>query len=233
MFDCYNIKDCKECCCMVKPKIFHSLSKEDRDILYKGRFEVEFKAGETIFKQFTAMTHIACIKEGFVKISTEAHHGKNLMTGITQPGDIFGGMGLFVEEVHQATCTALTSVKACLLDINSFKETLTKNNKFALDLIKNINEKAVRTNHKIIDLTSKSMYSRVADMLIYLSEVVYKGSKFTTTLKRQDMADLCALTKESMIRILKEFKDSDIIAVDNNEFEICKEQELRRISKFS
>ncbi len=233
MFDCINVKDCKECCCMVKPKIFHALGKEDKELLYKGRYEVEFKAGETIFKQHTAMTHIACMKDGFVKISTEAHHGKNLVVGITQPGDIFGGMGLFVEEVHQATCTALTNVKACLIDVNSFKETLAKNNSFALDLIKNINEKAIRTNSKIIDLTSKSMYSRVADMLIYLSEVVYKSSTFSTTLKRQDMADLCALTKESMIRILKEFKDSEIIIVDNNDFEICKFQELKRISKFS
>lgn len=233
MFDCYNLKDCNECCCQVKPSIFFSLSKEDKSVLYKDRHEIEFKQGETIFKQNTALTHIACIKEGFVKMSTEANHSKNYLMKICQPGDTFGSMGLYAEEVHQATCTAITNVKCCLIDVGSFKETLQKNNRFAIDLIKNINTNAIQSKNRTVNLTSKSMYSRVADMLLYLSSSVYKSNKFTTTLKRQDMADLCALTKESMIRILKEFKESKIISIDNNSFEIYNEQELKKISVFN
>jgi len=232
-FEGCNIKECKECCCTIKPGLFNSLGKDDKEVLFNKRNEVEFKAGETIFKQHMAITHVCCLKEGFVKMSTEAHFGKSLMLRIVQQGQIFGGMGLYVDEVHQATCTALTPIKCCFIDINSFKDTLTHNNAFAINLIKNLNGLAIKSKEQAINLTSKSMYARVADMLLYLSEEIYKSENFTTGLKRQDLADLCSITKESLIRILKEFKDSGYISIINNDFSIINTNEIKHISKFN
>ncbi len=230
MFDCYNVKNCAECCCNVKPTLFFGLGKEDKEVLYQDRLEIAFKAGETIFKEDMALTHIACVKEGFVKLSTEANHSRNFLLRICQPGELFGGMGLYVNEVHQATCTAITPVKVCLININSFKNTLQSINRFAIELIKDLNAKALLSKKQAVDLTSKSMASRVADMLLYLSDIVYKSETFTTSLKRQDLADYCALTKESMIRILKDLKESGIITIKNNSFQIHNIHELRKIS---
>ena len=233
MFDCYDIKKCKECHCEVKSRLLYGLNEVEKEVLYKDRCEVEFNTGETIFKQNTTLTHVACIKEGYVKMSTEANHNKNFLMRIIQPGEIVGGMGLYVDEVHHATCSAITPVKLCLISLNSFKNTLEVSNRFAIDLIKKLNGHAIQSKRQAVDLTSKSMYSRVADMLLYLSQTIYKDVSFTTTLKRQDLADFCALTKESTIRILKEFKDSNIIAINNNSFQILNVQELKKISRFN
>ena len=77
------------------------------------------------------------------------------------------------------------------------------------------------------------MYARVSDMLIYLSEEIYKAPSFTTGLKRQDLADLCSITKESLIRILKGFKESGYISINNNTFTIHNMAEIKHISKFN
>lgn len=233
MYKCTKINDCKSLCCNEKRNIFSLLNPLENVNLFKDKQFIEFKSGETIFKEHLSITHIACIKEGYVKMSSEANHGKTLITNIFQPGDVFGGMGIYVDETHQATCTALTDVKCCLININSFKKTLENNNYFAIELIKKINISAIKSKQRTINLTSKSMYSRVADMLIYLSETVYKKYSFQTYLKRQDMADYCAITKESMIRIMKEFKEKDIISINSNHFTIHKPQELKKISKFN
>lgn len=233
MIDCNNVKDCRLCCCEVKPGLYKGMVKDDMDILFKDRHEVIFHPEETIFKQNTVLTHIACVKEGFVKMSTEANHNRNFMIRIVQPGEVVGGMGLYVDEIHRATCTAITPVKVCLINLNSFKNTLEQSNQFAINLIKKLNKHAIHSTKQTVDLTSKSMYSRVAVMLIYLSEIIYKDTSFDTTLKRQDLADLCALAKESTIRILKEFKESKIITINNNSFEIHNMQELKKISRFS
>lgn len=232
-FEGCDIKGCKDCCCSIKPNLFNTLDKDSKEILFNKRNEVEFKAGETIFKQNMIITHICCLKEGLVKMSSETTTDKSLLLRIVQQGEIFGGMGLYIDEVHQATCTAITNIKCCFIDINSFKETLIQNNRFAISLIKDLNGLAIKSKEQAINLTTKSMYARVADMLVYLSEKIYKTENFTTSLKRQDLADLCSITKESLIRILKEFKDNGYISVSNNNISIHKIKEIKHISKFN
>ena len=233
MNDFFNVKGCGLCGCMNKPGLLKGLGDDDMDVLFKNRHEVIFHPDETIFKQNTALTHIACVKEGFVKMSTEANHNRNFMIRIVQPGEFIGGMGIYVEEIHLVTCTAITAVRVCLINLQSFKNTLEQSNKLAINLITKLNRHAIQSTKQTVNLTSKSMYSRVAMMLIYLSEVVYKDTNFDTTLKRQDLADLCALAKESTIRILKEFRDNRVITINNNSFIIHNMQELKKISRFS
>ena len=50
------------------------------------------------------------------------------------------------------------------------------------------------------------------------------------TIKRQDLADLTAMSKESSIRILKELKDENIISVDGNTIILHKLENLIQIS---
>jgi len=59
---------------------------------------------------------------------------------------------------------------------------------------------------------------------------VYGADTFYTDLSRQDIADLSAMTKESAIRIIKEFKDSAILHVEGNSFEILNKEKLIGIS---
>jgi CRP/FNR family transcriptional regulator len=75
------------------------------------------------------------------------------------------------------------------------------------------------------------MPGRIADVLIYLKEKVYETNPFHTTLSRQDLADMSGMSKESAIRILREFKDEGIVQVSGNDFEILNLDHLIKISQ--
>jgi CRP/FNR family transcriptional regulator, polysaccharide utilization system transcription regulator len=75
------------------------------------------------------------------------------------------------------------------------------------------------------------MPGRIADVLIYLKDKVYLTNPFHTTLSRQDLADMSGMSKESAIRILREFKDEGIIQVSGNDFEILNFEHLVKISQ--
>ena len=75
------------------------------------------------------------------------------------------------------------------------------------------------------------MPGRIADVLLYLKDKVYESNPFQTTLSRQDLADMSGMSKESAIRILREFKDEGIIQVNGNEFEILNLEHLIKISQ--
>lgn len=227
---CELHKDCEECCCSEKPTIFRSLNQENKTTLFHERREVVYKKGEIIFKQGASMTHIGCIKEGIVKMTVEAPNGMSVLLRLISGGELFGGMGLYVDETNQASCVALTNVKVCLIPIESFKRTIEKNHNLAIDLIARINEHAINSKNKTLELTTQSMYGRVSGLLLYLSKKIYKSSKFETSLSRQDMADLCAMAKESLIRVFKELKDSGIIVIQKNTIQIIDENKLIRFT---
>ena len=83
---------------------------------------------------------------------------------------------------------------------------------------------------KFVELTQKGMHGRIAGALLYLHESVFMNSNNKITIKRQDLADLTAMSKESSIRILKELKDENIISVDGNTIILHKLENLIQIS---
>ena len=107
---------------------------------------------------------------------------------------------------------------------------LKKSSPFALEFIKHLNTITIQLYNKLQTLTQKQMHGRMADTLLYLSKVVYTNEAFETTLSRQDLADMSAMTKESAIRIMKDLKDGGIIDCEANSFRILNEKQLASIS---
>ncbi len=217
--------------CNLKMNLFRFLNEEQLDYINKTRHEVIFHKGETIFKQGGPLTHIACLTSGKAKIYIEGHLNKNMILKILKPTELVGGPGFYVDYRHHFSVSALADSSACFIDAKAFEEMVKANSAFAAEFIKYLNTFTIKLYNKLISLTHKQMHGRIADALLYLSKEVYNNNTFQTLLSRQDIADLSAMTKESAIRILKEFKDEGIIEFTTNNFQILKEESLIKISK--
>ena len=80
-----------------------------------------------------------------------------------------------------------------------------------------------------VSLTQKNMEGRIADALLYLKDNLF-GDHSIRYLNKQDIADLTAMSKESAIRVLKEFKTEGLIDETNNHIEILDPETLEKIS---
>jgi len=83
----------------------------------------------------------------------------------------------------------------------------------------------------MLELTQKQMPGRVAGSLLYLAEEIYNTNDMMLDISRQDLAELSGMTKESAIRILKEFKDAGYISLDAQHFTIHDSENLEKISQ--
>lgn len=216
--------------CNLKMNLFRFLDDDELQKINQTRHEVRFHKGETIFKQGGPFTHIACLTSGLAKIYIENDDKKNLILKILKPTELVGGPGFNVDFRHHFSVSALTDSSACFIDINVFKEMLEQNRIFAMEFIKHINMASINYYEKMMSLTHKQMHGRIADTLLYLAKV-HNSNSFETALSRQDIADLSAMTKESAIRICKEFKTDGVIDYTVNKFVILNEEALRHISK--
>ena len=83
---------------------------------------------------------------------------------------------------------------------------------------------------KLISLTQKQMHGRMADGLLYLANGFYKSDSFCLQISRQDIADMTAMSKDSAIRILKEFERDGIIDLKGRELTILDMDHLYELS---
>ncbi len=222
---------CKICeDCNHKSDLFKLLSIEETRILNDDRFEVSFKAGENIAKQGTNLTHIINLTSGYAKIFIEGINDRNLLLNLIGPYSLLGGPGLFTDQRHHYSVIALEPTSVCFINSENFKKVINLNVKFAAKFLEHLNTKQVMLYDKLISLTQKQMHGKIADALIYLSEKIYKSLEFELTISRQDLADMTAMSKDSAIRILKEFEKDGIILINAKTITIPRMEVLKEIS---
>ncbi len=202
--------------CITKLPMFDSLTEEQFAFLNLTRCKVQFRPGETIFKQGTAMTHILIVTDGLVKIYLEGINNHNLILNFTRPVSIISSPGLFTDFKHHFSSVAVEETSACFVDVQRLVEVFKQNKEFSANLFKWANLHTQKYYKKLIELTQMGMHGRIAGALLYLHNSVFQGKNESIKINRQDLADMTAMSKESSIRILKELKDENIISVVEN-----------------
>jgi len=211
--------------------IFRHLKPEELEVINKNRINVHFMAGENICKQGTALTHVACLTRGSAKICIEGYNSKKLLLKVVKPTGMVAGPGMFNDFRHHYSVIALEESAACFIEAGAFTDVALSNKEFNKELLRWINLQQSYLFDRMVNLTQKQMPGRIADVLIYLFEEIHASESFDTHLSRQDIADMAAMSKESAIRILKEFKDAGIIEVEGNHFHIIKTESLKVIQQ--
>ncbi len=230
---CGNGSNCceKNCFKEFEANIFKQLTSNELDFLVEEKQQISYNAKETIIKQNTSSTFVVCMRDGLAKVYVEGDKGKNLIVKIIGKGDFISGGGLFNGNVQHFTISAITPVRCCLIDSSKLTKLFSENNKFAVELLRNHTKQSNFLLSKLVNLTQKYMPGRVADTLLYLKEEIYKSKSFSTELTRQELAEMSNMTKESLVRILQQFKESKLIKTQGSSIEIIDENSLLSISR--
>lgn len=217
-------------CSMASP-VFCFLNHEEVAKIDDNRIEVSFDPGDTIMKSGTPKTHVMSFYHGLAKVTLEGKEGKNLILDFIRPQTFFSGPGLFFDNKHYLTITAVEPCKVCLIDLDIFFQLMKENFEMAFAFMETSNKFILNLIHKMESLLIKHHHGRVAESLLYLSGVVYQSNPFHMSISRKDLSDLTALPKESVSRILQEFKNDGIISIRNEDVHILKEDSLTQISQ--
>jgi CRP/FNR family transcriptional regulator, polysaccharide utilization system transcription regulator len=222
------ISSCESC--TRRWKNFQYLSSEELSILNENRYEATFKPGEIIIKQGSPTSNALFMATGMAKTYIEGLNGKNFILSIALPGRLILGPGAYVDSRHTYTVAAITSVQACFINFEIFKELVRKNGVFAQSLLQDISAKSQNTLNRMVSLSQKKMHGRLADALLYFSDTVFKSDDYDMILSRQELGEMTNMAKECVVRILKELEDSGVIYSDSSSIKILNKEKLIQIS---
>ena len=212
--------------------IFKSLSAEESIILAKSTLKVAYKKGETVFKQGTFASHVVYVKEGLIKAYLEACN-ETLVLRIGTP-DTFLALSAIADgnKVFPYSAKAYINSELLLFDIDTIRSLSRSNKDFSIDLLNLISMSYNQIIGRFFCLTYKQLYGRLADILLCLSEKIFKNDKFELNLSREELGELTKMSAESVIRMLKKFKDDGIIQMDGKFITIIDFDQLRKISDY-
>lgn len=222
---------CKNCFRDGEINILKSLELQELDFLIEGKQQIRYKPGETIIKQNTSSSYVVCIRDGLAKVFVEGVKEKSIIVRLVGAHEFITGGDLFNGNIQQFTVTAVTEVNCCLISSSKLTQLFIENNRFAVELIRTHSRQNTSLLNKLVVLTQKYMPGRVADTLLYLKNNVFRSNPFLVPLTRQELADMSNMTKESLVRILQQFKTSGLIKTKGNSIEILNESGLQEISR--
>ena len=172
---------------------------------------------KSIFLNKTQETsHITLIKSGLVKVFQENRNDKYQIIYLATEGSFIGLTSIFGDELYHNSASSLGKSEIWNIDLSVFKNLMLTNGKFATKILEMVCKESLFINQRLLGQISKQLPGRIADVLLYFAEDIFKTDTFEVPLTRKELAELSGTTKESFIRTLTEFKNDKIIDINGS-----------------
>jgi CRP/FNR family transcriptional regulator len=196
----------------------------------QNKTSVLYQKGETIRKQGAVFTHVIAVNSGLAKVYLESQKTNNLLLSLLPTPSFIGGPGMFTDQKHHFTVTAITETCVCFIDKETFKELLRRNHRFMEAYLEHLGNITLNIYNRLTNLTQKPMRGRLSDALIYLSEEVYKTQSFELSISNNDLAELSGMSKDNVVRCMKDFQEKGFIKNSGRNIEIVDSSKLKLLN---
>lgn len=203
-------------------KIITSLSTADKEYFLSLTEKITFKKGKLIFYEGGIATGIFLIKKGRAKIYKTGLYGRDQIFYIYKRGDLFGYHALLCNESYEDSCEALENCEILFINKQNFEHLLNHIGNLKLLFIQNMSHEFGVLVNTITILAQKPLRERLAIFLLVLYDRYYDSSikKAIINLPREDLANIIGTARESLGRLLKEFKEEELIIINKRTIEI-------------
>jgi CRP/FNR family transcriptional regulator len=221
--------DCNQC--SFRELSCRHITPEEFELIRRTSTQLSFKKGETILKQGTKASNLVYLHKGIVKFNFENETGKNVILTIVTGPILLGGANLFFRDTNLFSLIALEDCEACLIDSKAMKRLLVNSGKYAITMFEASTEMFQSAIFNFISLAHKQVHGRIADIIIYLADHVYKSHKFTISFTKKEISEFAACSHENVITTLSKMHREGIISFEGKVLEIKDYNKLLEISK--
>jgi CRP/FNR family transcriptional regulator len=186
-----------------------------------------FKKNQSLFLEGSYPRGVFCINEGKIKIFKRGNEGKEQIIQIAKGGDLVGFRAMFSEEVYQVSAETLEESNICFISREDFLSVLDSNPTLRNGILKELSIELAERANFITNMAQKTARERLAFSLLLLMDI-YLGEAIN--LSREDMANFVGTATETLIRLLKDFKEEAIIETQARKITVLDRNKLMSIA---
>lgn len=197
----------------------------------KHSVRVKYGKREVICKQGGLVSHVMYMEDGLAKVFLD--NGSNSLLLKIIPSGNFIGLSSVSEDSNIYPYSAMAYIDSEIrqIDVGFFRRLLKQNADFAKEVIDIMSANSAQIYGRFFCLTHKQAYGRLADIILCISERIFKQDAFELPLSRKDLAELSGMSSETVIRMLKKFHEDGLIHLEGKNFRVVDSDRLRRISE--
>ncbi|HHM21528.1 MAG TPA: response regulator [Bacteroidetes bacterium] len=181
---------------------------------------------DIIFNEGDLPRYLYLVDKGKVKLYKTNDYGKEYIVRIAKPGEFFGYTALIQNRSYEITAAAMEDVQLSLLPKSDFLQLLHADRNVSSRFVKMLAENITEKEEQLLQLAYDSIRKRVAEALLTLQE--REGSD-TFEILREDLAQIVGTAKESVIRMVSEFKNDGYIEVKGGAIRILRKDKLENM----
>ncbi len=216
--------------CVFKSNAAKTLGSDENELLSCNHVMVPFKKGDNVIKQGHFSSNIAYLKKGLAKIHIQGPYYEQIIKLVKAPRYL--GLPTTVgDKINQYSVTVIEDSEVCFIDMSTFQQLLSNNQRFAHEIIINLCQYELDSFRKCANRTQKQVRGNIADVLLDFADIFYKSDSFNLPITRDEIGNLVDTSRESVSRVLTEFSHDGIIQISGKKIEILNKESLVLIGK--
>lgn len=201
-----------------------------------------FAAGEAVFRVGDASSTCYVVRSGHARATREHPDGRQITLATFGPGDIFGELAMFDDELRSATVEALDRLDVLAILGQDMRRLMRDHAELAVKLAVSLVRRLRSANERLARQSFLTVQSRVAAVLVQLVEQARAEAKPVTGDERQDagqrdvpikatqadLAKLAGSSRESASRFLAVLERAGVISQGRGRLTVHDPEALQR-----
>lgn len=189
----------------------------------------DIKAKDQVYKVGHQTEALYFVKKGVIKTCLIDKNGKELITNLCKPEDIFGDLSLDTSKEQKEYAVALEDSEVYKIPKIELEKIVQKHPGLLKDLIKILGEHLSETKDQLLEMAYSSVQKKTAQTILLFSERLRKNKLRQIRISRADLAAVAGIASESLIRTLSKFKEKGIIEIEGRNIKILDFEALNKI----
>jgi CRP/FNR family cyclic AMP-dependent transcriptional regulator len=203
-------------------RLFHSLTDQELYELSPKVLLKEFRKNHIILHEEDTNSFMYIIVHGKVKIFQIGDGGKEMILTVHGAGEFFGEMSLIDGKTDPATVAAMEPSLIAVISREDFYDMLYSQKKILENLLELLCSRIRESWKKVQMLNFNDAAQRIKMLLLMLADDYGDKTEEGTTLRikliHQNIADMTALSRETVTRVLDRFKNNGEIKITKDKF---------------
>lgn len=183
-----------------------------------------FKEKACIYRQGTTGDGFYYIQKGLIKVTSTTTIGKERLLNIAIPGQLLGVQAMD-RKPHFTTATAVNDSILYYFSCDNFQKLIT----FQPSILNMLIETVIHKMHILADKIYLDTLTPEQQLAVILLNICYEFKNYEVPLTQQDLTKCTGLTRITIYKILKQWKEEDFIDIQGKKFIIKKTDELKKL----
>lgn len=195
----------------------HLADAERDELLARARIE-RYAAGQRVFSKGDAESGLMAVLAGRIKLTSMSPDGNEMLFDILDGGRVFGEIALLDGKPRSHDATALEASEVLVLSRRDFIPFLEARPAICIRFMAELCARLRRTDEMVEDALFLGLPPRLAKRLLHLAETFGRAGesghvRIGLRLSQKDLASLVGMSRESINKQVRRWRESGIIDV--------------------